>query len=131
MIYEGTVAFVSLDDKMTKLNVVVSDAVSFADAERQLEVAFEGEKDLDVVALKRSKVKEIANMSTEHKDFLWIATLADSYVIDGKEKSVKYDILLHAENFESAKRFIEEYMKQGYNMELVSLKLTTFVIVIQ
>lgn len=130
MIYEGTVSYVNLDDKTVKMNMVVADAVSFADAERQMEVAFHGETDLEVVALKRSKIKEIANASDSGEDLIWLATLSDSWEMDGKEKHIKYDILLHAPDFESAKGFIEEYITQGYNMELISLKLTSFLVVV-
>ena len=42
------------------------------------------------------------------------------------EKPIKYKILFYSKSFDSAKAFISEYSQQGYDMSLVSLKLTAF-----
>ena len=49
---------------------------------------------------------------------------------EGNEKPLKYKILFFSKTYESANAFITEYSKQGYDMSLVSLKLTKFVDVI-
>ena len=44
---------------------------------------------------------------------------------------MKYRILLFAPTFDKAKAFVTEYLAQGYDMELVSLKLTKLTDVIK
>lgn len=134
MIYEVQITYVTVDnkgnDKNVKNNLVVQNAISFADAE---EAGYEyGQglnlNELDVVGVKRSKIKEILNTCQHNDDLIWQAELMDVFHDDdGNEKEIKYKTILFAQSFDSAKAFISEYMRQGYdNMSLVSLKLTKF-----
>lgn len=134
MIYEVQITYVTVDnkgsDKNVKNNIVVQNAISFADAE---EAGYEyGQglnlNELDVVGIKRSKIKEILNTCQHNDDLIWQAELMDVFHDgDGNEKEIKYKTILFAQSFDSAKAFISEYMRQGYdNMSLVSLKLTKF-----
>lgn len=134
MIYEVQITYVTVDDKgndkNVKNNLVVQNAISFADAE---EASYEyGQglnlNELDVVGVKRSKIKEILNTCQHNDDLIWQAEFMDVFHDDdGNEKEIKYKTILFAQSFDSAKAFISEYMRQGYdNMSLVSLKLTKF-----
>lgn len=138
MIYEVQITYVTVDnkgnDKNVKNNLVVQNAISFADAE---EAGYEyGQglnlNEVDVVGVKSSKVKEILNTCQHDDDLIWQAELMDVFHDDeGNEKEIKYKTILFAQSFDSAKAFISEYMRQGYdNMALVSLKLTKFTTVI-
>ena len=137
MIYEVQITYVTVDnkgnDKNVKNNLVVQNAVSFADAE---EAGYEyGQglnlNEVDVVGVKRSKIKEILNTCQHDDDLIWQAELMDVFHDDeGNEKEIKYKTILFAQSFDSAKAFISEYMRQGYDMSLVSLKLTKFTTVI-
>lgn len=138
MIYEVQITYVTVDnkgnDKNVKNNLVVQNAISFADAE---EAGYEyGQglnlNEVDVVGVKRSKIKEILNTCQHNEDLIWQAELMDVFHDDeGNEKEIKYKTILFAQSFDSAKAFISEYMRQGYdNMSLVSLKLTKFTTVI-
>lgn len=134
MIYELQINYVTVDnrgnEKNVKENLVVQNAISFADAE---ETGYEyGQglnlNEVDVVGVKRSKVKEILNTCQHNDDLIWQAELMDVFHDDeGNEKEIKYKTILFAQSFDSAKSFISEYMRQGYDMSLVSLKLTKFI----
>lgn len=132
MIYEGTITFTKPDDKGTertyKEQYILENQELFSQVESKLFEEFEGYKDFDVVAIKRSTIKEIANQRESNEDLLWQAELQDTFVDDdGNEKLIRYKILAFSKTFDSAKAFITEYIKQGYNLELISLKLTKFV----
>ena len=138
MIYELQINYVTVDnrgnDKNVKENLVVQNAISFADAE---ETGYEyGQglnlNEVDVVGVKRSKIKEILNTCQHNDDLIWQAELMDVFHDDeGNEKEIKYKTILFAQSFDNAKAFISEYMRQGYdNMSLVSLKLTKFTTII-
>lgn len=136
MIHEATITYVTIDDKgndkNVKENFVVDGLGCFAEVEYRLVDYFSSLTGLDVVAIKRSKVKEIANTRQEDDDKLFLAELMDTFdADDGTTKELKYKILVFSKTFDTAKAFITEYCKQGYNMELVSLKLTKFVDVIR
>lgn len=127
MIYEATVSYKTEDDKVVKDYYVIENSVSFSDAEETIHTEFEGYKELDVESIRRSKIKEIANSRESEGDFLWMAEMMDVFHDDeGNEKTLKYKILFFSKTYDSANSFISEYSKQGYDMSLVSLKLTKF-----
>lgn len=137
MIYEGTIQYIGIDNKGNQKNIkeqyVVNDVISFEGSENKLyeEMQGRGLSDCDVIALKRSKIKEIANGRTNSEDLLWLAEMQDVFHDDeGNEKYIKYKVLFYSKTYESANVFITEYAKQGYDLSLVSLKLTKFVDVI-
>lgn len=133
MIYEAQITYQTTNEKglevTKKENYVVPDAERFEQVEKWLFNRFQLTHDcLDVVAVKRSKIMEVANDRTSDDDLIWCAELQDVFHDDdGSEKTTKYKILLFAKTFDSAKAFISEYAKCGYSMELVSLKMTKFV----
>lgn len=131
MIHEVTIAFTVAgkngEGKTVKEQYLVANRNLFAEVEDAMYVGFDGYKDLDVIAVKRSRIKEIINTRQSEDDLIWMAELQDTFVDDdGKEKYIKYKVVLYSKTFDTAKAFISEYIKQGYNLALVSLKLTKF-----
>ena len=131
MIHEVTIAFTVAgkngEGKTVKEQYLVDNRNLFAEVEDSMYVGFDGYKDLDVIAVKRSRIKEIINTRQSEDDLIWMAELQDTFVDDdGKEKYIKYKVVLYSKTFDTAKAFISEYIKQGYNLALVSLKLTKF-----
>lgn len=131
MIFEGTITYLTIDDngddKAIKERYIIENAEMFSDAESMLYDLQKG-RDMDVVAIKRSAIKEIANKRNFAEEKVWIAEIADTFTDeDGEEKLIVYKIALYAKNFDGAKNFMGEYMTQGYSMDLVSLKMTKFV----
>ena len=133
--YELQINYVTIDnrgnDKNVKENIVVLNATSFTEAEEMGYKYGDGLTDIDVVSIKRSKIKEVLNERGDDSDLIWQAELMDVlHDDDGNDKEIKYKTILFAQSFDSAKAFISEYMRQGYDMSLVSLKLTKFTTVI-
>ena len=131
MIHEATIEYVAIDengnDRKVKENYIVDSLGCFTEVEEKLVEDFMSFTAMDVTAIKRSKVKEIANSRASDDDLIWEATVQDVFhAEDGSEKELKYKILLFSKTFDSAKAFITEYLKQGFDMSLVSLKLTKF-----
>ena len=131
MIYEAQVQYYGVNAKgneaIERENYIVEDLMTFGDVEELMYLIFQEHKAVDVVSIKRSKVKEIANEKSNIDDMIWMAELQDKFMRDdGKEVEMKYKILFFSKTFDTAKSFIGEYIKQGYNMILVSLKLTNF-----
>lgn len=136
MIYECQISYVAVDDKgndkNVKENYVIAESESFGDVEQRMYDQFSHLTGFDVAAIKRSRVKEIANNRQDKEDKIWMAELMDTFVDDaGVEKQIKYKILFYSHTFDTAKAFICQYARQGYNLELVSLKLTRFIDVIE
>lgn len=131
--YEVKYSYTTIDnkgnDKVVKNTIICEHAASFGDAE---EIAYNfanGETDLDVIAVKRSSIKEIINRRASDNDKIFTATIVDTCYIDGKDEPVenKYILALYAEDINQAHSIVREYMKQGLNdMELVGLKCTNY-----
>lgn len=135
MIYEATVAYKCLDEKgdevSKKEQYVIENCNTFSEVESRLFEEGGSLEDFDVTNIKRSKVKETANERQSREDLIWLAEMMDVFHDDqGNEKPMKYKILFFSKTYESANAFITEYSKQGYDMSLVSLKLTKFADVI-
>ena len=131
--YEVKYSYTTIDnkgnDKVVKNTIICEHAASFGDSE---EIAYDfanGETDLDVIAVKRSSIKEIINRRASDNDKIFTATIVDTCYIDGKDEPVenKYILALYAEDINQAHSIVREYMKQGLNdMELVGLKCTKY-----
>lgn len=136
MIYEAHITYVIDNDKgvevTKKENYVILDADRFCQVEDWLFDKFSETHDcFDVVAVKRTKIMEVANVRKGDDDLIWCAELQDVFHDDdGSEKMLRYKILLFAKTFDGAKAFISDYIKQGYDLSLISLKLTKFVDVV-
>lgn len=89
----------------------ITDAELFANAEYTGLNEYDGK--CDVIAIKRSPIREIVNDKDEDKPF-FKATLIDVFVNDdGIEKENKYPVLVCAEDMKEANHIMEEYRKQG------------------
>ena len=131
MIHECQITYVTVDEKGNDKNVkesyVIENLGCFAEVEELLVEEFGHLTAFDVTAIKRSKVKEVANSRTDSDEKIWLAELMDIFLQDdGSEKQMKYKILFFSKTFDSAKQFISEYCAQGYNMSIVNLKMTNF-----
>ena len=134
MLYESKVSFTKIvngNDKVMKEKYMVAEAESFGDAETQTYEFCDGETDLDVIDVKRSKVREIINTRTDENDVIFVADIADTQINEeGEEVELIYKWALFASDFDQAYKRVNEYLKQGYNMQAVGMKKTKFVDVI-
>ena len=131
MIHESKIAFTKVDDngndKVIKERYLIADAESFGDAEEQTYDFCDGETGLDVIDVKRSKIKEILNSRDTGDDKIFVADIADvQHNDDGEEVEIVYKVALFALNVDAAYNYIKSYLKQGYNMTLVGLKKTKY-----
>ena len=75
----------------------------------------------EIQSLKLSTIKEIADQYEGQYSFL--ATLKDIYRDDnGNEKSMRYKVLLWADDLTSATHNARELQRQGYDMQIEGLK---------
>ena len=132
MVYEIVLSYVTVNPKngsdvSKKENLILEHAESFADAEQ---IGYEyccGLTGLDVVAIKRSKIKEIANERTSDDEKIFLATLVEVFHNDdGSEKEMKYTIAFFSKDMTSANVYINEYAKQGYNMSVTKIVQSKF-----
>lgn len=133
--YEIQITFVEADskgnDRNRKQNFILEHAESFANAE---EIGYDygsGLTAIDVVSIKRSKLKEIVNERPFNDETckIYVAKIVDHFVdVDTEEtKDIKYSVALFAHDMKEAHQAIEQYMKQGLeDMDLVGIKETNF-----
>lgn len=131
MIWEFTISYHSIDngkEKVKKEKYVFDKCESFGEVEQKAIDLFDHLSEMEVVAIKQSKVKEIVNYKKYQDEKIFDATLRDVFVDeDGNEKYINYHILLCAKTFDNAKDLVSQYLKQGYDLTLVTLKETSFV----
>lgn len=133
--YEIQITFVEVDskgnDRNRKQNLILEHVESFANAE---EIGYDygsGLTAIDVVSIKRSKLKEIVNEKPfgDETCKIYVAQIVDHFVdVDTEEtKDIKYSVALFAHDMKEAHQAIEQYMKQGLeDMDLVGIKETNF-----
>jgi hypothetical protein len=124
--YEIQITFVKVDskgnDRNIKESLILEHAESFSDAEQIGYDYGSGLTGINVVAIKRSKIKEIANERTSEDEKIFLATLVDVFHNDdGSEKEMKYTIAFFSKNMATANVYINEYAKQGYNMSITKI----------
>lgn len=93
----------------------IADCLTFAEAEQKGMEAYSADNtDGDVVAVKRSNVKEIVN-ENEEKQHYFKATIVDTFIDDKteKEKELRYYVLIRADDLSEATAKAKEYMRQG------------------
>ena len=117
MYYEITDRVKRVKDDGTEKEVnerYITDCLTFAEAEQKgMEAYSDYSLDGDVVAVKRSNVKEIVN-ENEEKQHYFKATIVDIFTDDnGNEKELKYYVLIRADNLTEATSKANEYMRQG------------------
>lgn len=75
----------------------------------------------DILSLRVSPLREICSQFTGEETY--IATLKDIfYADDGSEKSLRYQVLLWADNHEQALRDVQELSREGYDMHVEGIK---------
>lgn len=131
MIYEGTISYTTINDKgndvSKKEQFILENAESFTHAEEQLCDYGSGLTAIEVIAIKQSKIKEIANERTSDDEKIFLATLVDVFLNDdGSEKELKYTIAFFSKNMDSAHAYIREYASQGYNMSITKIVKSKF-----
>lgn len=129
--FEATISYVTVnekgDDKAVKERFICENSSSFSDVEAMLYEMYGDLTDFEVVAIKRSKLKEVANKRENENQNVFVATLTDVFLQDdGSEKEMQYSIAFFSENMDTAHTFIKEYSKQGYNMSIDGIKKTSF-----
>lgn len=132
MIYEVTIQYSKIDqkgnEKSIKEKYLVENIDFHAEAENKLYQEMQGLNDLDVVAVKRSKIREFVNARQNDDDRIFVADVADIRTNDdGEEVQLIYKVAVFAMNFDAAKSALATYLQQGFDMELVGLKCTKFI----
>lgn len=118
MYYEITDRVKRVKDDGTEKEVnerYITDCLTFAEAEQKgMEAYSDYSLDGDVVAVKRSNVKEIVN-ENEEKQHYFKATIVDTFIDDKteKEKELRYYVLIRADDLSEATAKAKEYMRQG------------------
>lgn len=78
-------------------------------------------EDFKIMSLKESAIKEIASQFSGEYSF--IVTLKDIWLEDdGTEKSIKYKVLLWADDLTEANNNAHQLAHQGYDMQIEGLK---------
>ena len=118
MYYEITDRVKRVKDDGTEKEVnerYITDCLTFAEAEQKGMEAYSADNvDGDVVAVKRSNVREIVN-ENEEKQHYFKATIVDTFIDDKteKEKELRYYVLIRADDLSEATAKAKEYMRQG------------------
>lgn len=117
-----------IDGKVKKkIETYILDKEVFAEAEYAVmshleQYKSDGEvEDFEITGLKLSIVKEI--ITQYEGDYTFIATLRDTTLLDdGSEKTIKYKVLLWANNIAEVITHTREIAQQGYDMQIDGLK---------
>lgn len=117
-----------IDGKIKKkIETYILDKEVFAEAEYEVlsllnQDKIDGEvEDFEITGLKLSIVKEI--ITQYEGNYTFIATLRDTTLLDdGSEKTIKYKVLLWANNIAEAMTHTREISQQGYDMQIDGLK---------
>ena len=113
--------------KRKKLETYILNKDFFSEAEYKVTEILNTQHDertvdsFEIQSLKLSTIKEIADQYEGQYSFL--ATLKDIYHDDnGNEKSMRYKVLLWADDLTSATHNARELQRQGYDMQIEGLK---------
>lgn len=117
MLYEITTKVKKLQEDGSEKDVAeryITDCELFAEAEHAgMHSYADYQQEGDVVAIKRSNVREIVNESDD-KDYFYKATIVSKYVDDNaNEKEQKYYVLIRADSLIEATNKANEYIAQG------------------
>jgi len=133
--YEIKLNYVVVDekgnDRSKTESLILEHAESFGDAEQMGYDYGSGFTGIDVIAIKRSKLKEIVNERPFNDETckIYVAQIVDHFVdVDTEEtKDIKYSVALFAHDMNEAHQAIGQYMKQGLeDMDLIGIKETNF-----
>ena len=134
--YEIVINYVAVNPKNgsdvnKKECLILEHAESFSDAEQIGYDYGSGLTAVDVISIKRSKLKEIINErpSGDETCKIYVVQIVDHFVdLETEEtKDIKYSVALFAHDMKEAHQAIEQYMKQGLeDMDLVGIKETKY-----
>lgn len=78
-------------------------------------------ENFEIQSLRISPIKEVCTQYEGEKTY--VATLKDIFLeTDGTEKTIKYKVLLWANNLSQANTYVQELASQGYNMNIEGIK---------
>lgn len=78
-------------------------------------------ENFEIQSLKISQIKEVADQFIGEYSF--IATLKDIFhADDGTEKTLKYKVLLWADNLTQANQNVHQLAREGYDMQIEGIK---------
>lgn len=108
---------------------IIPDCELFVNAEHAVmqKLAEEQEAGLvensEILSLKQSSIKEICEDTLPGSAFSFIATLKDLFHDDnGNEKSLRYQVLLWANDLSQANQRTQQLARQGYDMQIEGIK---------
>lgn len=91
-------------------------------------------RDIEVVSIKQSKIKEFANSRTSDNEDVYIITLESTFINEntGEESTTKYEIGMFATSIPDATKKAEEYCRQGFaDLNIVGVKRTKWIDIIK
>lgn len=87
-----------------------------------------------VYAVSLSQFKKVYYKTDTSMDLVWYDVTIVQPTVDpdsGREKKVRYHVLVEAEDFDDCSTRVKEIVKQGYGMERTSIKKTNIIDVYQ
>lgn len=121
-----------IDGKIRKrLETYIIDKEVFAEAEYAVMTTLSNavnESSADSFEIQGLKISPIKEIVTQYSgDYTFIVALRDTMLQDdGSEKTIKYKVLLWANNITEAMTHAREIAQQGYNMQIDSLKEVSY-----
>ena len=119
-----------IDSKLRKrTETYLIDKELYAEAEYAVMSSFANEQELgtvdssEIISLRQSPIKEICEDTMSGSAFTFIATLRDIFHDDnGNEKSMRYKVLLWANDLSQANQRAQQLARQGYDMQIEGIK---------
>ena len=119
-----------IDSKLRKrTETYLIDKELYAEAEYAVMASLTNEQELgtvdssEIVSLRQSPIKEICEDTMPGSAFTFIATLRDILHDDnGNEKSMRYKVLLWANDLSQANQRAQQLARQGYDMQIEGIK---------
>ena len=80
----------------------------------------------EIISLRQSSIKEVCTQYTGNIPY--VATLIDIFLDDaGNEKTIKYKVLLWAEDLHQAHDCAQNLVQQGYDLHIESIKEVNYI----
>lgn len=119
-----------IDSKLRKrTETYLIDKELYAEAEYAVMSSLTNEQELgtvdssEIISLRQSPIKEICEDTMPGSAFTFIATLRDIFHDDnGNEKSMRYKVLLWANDLSQANQRAQQLARQGYDMQIEGIK---------
>ena len=119
-----------IDSKLRKrTETYLIDKELYAEAEYAVMSSLANEQELgtvessEIISLRQSPIKEICEDTMPGSAFTFIATLKDIFHDDnGNEKSMRYKVLLWANDLSQANQRAQQLARQGYDMQIEGIK---------